>query len=100
MLLSASEVNEWKTVQARFRKICEAAATAKIGFLVDAEETWIQDPVDALTMLMMDEFNKEKAVVYNTVQLYRWDRLSFLKQCYEAALERNFILGVKLVRGA
>ena len=100
MLLSASEVNEWNTVQDRFRKICEAAAKAKIGFLVDAEETWIQDPVDALTMLMMDEFNKEKAVVYNTVQLYRWDRLVFLKQCYEAALERAFILGVKLVRGA
>ncbi|HEY0040534.1 MAG TPA: proline dehydrogenase family protein, partial [Flavisolibacter sp.] len=61
---------------------------------------WIQDPVDALTMLMMDEFNKEQLVIYNTVQLYRWDRLVFLKQSYEAALERNFLLGVKLVRGA
>jgi len=100
ILLSAGEVNEWNAVQSRFRKICEAAAAAKIGFLVDAEETWIQDPVDALTMMMMDEFNKEKPVVYNTAQLYRWDRLTFLKQCYEAALERNFILGAKLVRGA
>jgi proline dehydrogenase len=99
-MLTTSEVNEWQLVQDRFRKICEAAAHAKIGFLVDAEETWIQDPVDALTMLMMDEFNKERLVVYNTVQLYRWDRLTFLKQSYEAALERNFLLGVKLVRGA
>lgn len=98
--LSASEVTEWNAVQGRFRKICEAAAKAKVGFLVDAEETWIQDPVDALTMLMMDEFNKARPVIYNTVQLYRWDRLVFLKHCYEAALERNFILGVKLVRGA
>ncbi|RYG35514.1 MAG: proline dehydrogenase [Chitinophagaceae bacterium] len=100
MQLSASEVNEWNLVQERFRKICDAAANAKVGFLVDAEETWIQDPVDALTMLMMDEYNKERLVVYNTVQLYRWDRLTFLKQSYEAALERNFLLGVKLVRGA
>lgn len=100
MKLSAPEVNEWNRVQERFRKIGEAAASAGIGFLVDAEETWIQDPVDALTMLMMDEFNKEKLVIYNTAQLYRHDRLAFLKQCYEAALERSFLLGIKLVRGA
>ena len=100
MMLSASEVNEWNRVQERFRKICDAAANSKVGFLVDAEETWIQDPVDALTMLMMDEYNKKRLVIYNTVQLYRWDRLTFLKQSYEAALERNFLLGVKLVRGA
>lgn len=98
--LTATEVNEWNRVQERFRKIGAAAATSGIGFLVDAEETWIQDPVDALTMLMMDEFNKEKLVIYNTVQLYRHDRLLFLKKCYEAALERQFLLGVKLVRGA
>lgn len=100
MKLSAVEVNEWNRVVDRFRKIGEAAAASGVGFLVDAEETWIQDPVDALTMLMMDEFNKEKLVIYNTAQLYRNDRLIFLKQCYEAALERNFLLGIKLVRGA
>lgn len=100
MKLNASEVNEWNRVIERFRKIGEAAASSGIGFLVDAEETWIQDPVDALTMLMMDSFNKEKLVIYNTVQLYRHDRLDFLKKCYEAALERGFLLGVKLVRGA
>jgi proline dehydrogenase len=99
-MLDAGEVEEWKRVKERFRRIGEAAATAGIGFLIDAEETWIQDPVDALTMLMMDEFNKERLVIYNTVQLYRHDRLDFLKKCYEAALERNFLLGVKLVRGA
>jgi proline dehydrogenase len=100
MMLSAPEVNEWNKVQERFRRIGEAAASSGVGFLVDAEETWIQDPVDALTMLMMDEFNKEKLVIYNTAQLYRHDRLDFLKKCYEAALERGFLLGIKLVRGA
>jgi proline dehydrogenase len=98
--LTTAETNEWTRVQERFRKIGEAAAAAGVGFLVDAEETWIQDPVDALTMLMMDEFNKEKLVIYNTAQLYRHDRLDFLKKCYEAALERNFLFGIKLVRGA
>jgi len=98
--ISASDLNEWSRVRDRFRAICEAAVAANVGVLVDAEETWIQDPVDAITMLMMDEYNKEKVVVYNTVQLYRHDRLDFLKKSYEAALERNFTLGAKLVRGA
>jgi proline dehydrogenase len=81
-------------------RICEAAAKSNIGVLVDAEETWIQDPVDALTILMMDTFNTSKAVVYNTIQLYRHDRLQFLKDSFEATKERDFILGAKLVRGA
>jgi proline dehydrogenase len=98
--ISASELNEWNRVRERFRQICDAAVAAKVGVLVDAEETWIQDPVDAITMLMMDEYNKEKPVIYNTIQLYRHDRLDFLKKTYEAALERNFIMGAKLVRGA
>ena len=84
----------------RMLRICEAAAEKKIGVLVDAEETWIQDPVDALTILMMDTFNKQRVVVYNTIQLYRHDRFKFLRDSYEAAAERNFVLGAKLVRGA
>ena len=100
MQLSADEVNEWQRVHHRIHKICEAANEANVGFLVDAEETWIQDPIDALTMLMMNEFNKTKLVIYNTIQLYRHDRLDFLIQSYEAAKERNFLLGAKLVRGA
>jgi proline dehydrogenase len=56
--------------------------------------------VDAVTILMMDAFNKNKCIVYNTLQLYRHDRVQFLKDSYEAAVERNFILGAKLVRGA
>jgi proline dehydrogenase len=98
--LSQPEKQEWHAVRVRFLHICEAADNKNIGVLVDAEETWIQDPVDALTILMMDSFNKQKAVVYNTVQLYRHDRLQFLKDSYDAALERNFLLGVKIVRGA
>lgn len=98
--LTLKELQEWNRVYERMKKICDAAAAAKVGFLVDAEESWIQDPVDALTMQVMDEYNREKLIIYNTVQLYRHDRLGFLKKCYRAAEERNFLLGVKLVRGA
>lgn len=98
--LTGSEKEEWHRVRLRMQQLCEAADKKNIGVLIDAEETWIQDPVDALTILMMDIFNKKKAVIYNTLQLYRHDRLQFLKDSYEAAAERNFILGAKLVRGA
>ncbi len=98
--LTPSEQEEWRRVSGRMQQIAQEASDKRIGVLVDAEETWIQDPVDVLTILMMEEFNQERAVVYNTIQLYRADRLVFLKDSYEAALQRDFILGVKLVRGA
>jgi proline dehydrogenase len=99
-LLTPAEKEEWHRVRLRMLHICEEATAKNIGVLIDAEETWIQDPVDALTILMMDTFNKTKSVVFNTLQMYRHDRLQFLKDSYEAAAERKFILGTKLVRGA
>ena len=98
--LPAEEKEEWHRVRNRLMRISEIAAQKNVGVLIDAEETWIQDPVDALTILMMDTFNKKECIVYNTLQLYRHDRLQFLKDSYEAAIERNFVLGAKLVRGA
>ena len=98
--LETAEKEEWQAVGKRMQRICETAADRKIGVLVDAEETWIQGPVDVLTILMMEQFNKGRVVVYNTIQLYRSDRLTFLHDSFEAALQRDFILGAKLVRGA
>ncbi len=98
--LPSEEREEWHRVRVRMMRICETAAEKKVGVLVDAEETWIQDPVDALTILMMDTFNKNRCIVFNTIQHYRQDRLQFLKDSYKAAAERDFILGAKLVRGA
>lgn len=98
--LNSQEKEEWHRIRHRMMKIAETAAQKGVGVFIDAEETWIQDPVDALTILMMDTFNKQRCVVYNTLQLYRHDRLAFLKDSYVAAEERNFILGAKLVRGA
>jgi proline dehydrogenase len=98
--LTEDEKAEWHRVHERMHRICRKASEKNVGVLVDAEETWIQDPVDVLTILMMEQFNQGRVVVYNTIQLYRHDRLSFLKDSYEAANERGFILGAKLVRGA
>ena len=98
--LSAEEKEEWHKIRHRMMRVCETAAEKKRGVLIDAEDTWIQDPVDALTILMMDTFNKERPVVYNTTQHYRTDRQQFLKDSYAASIERKFILGAKLVRGA
>ncbi len=98
--LNADEKEEWQRIVSRLDRICESAQRNNINVLIDAEESWIQGPVDALTMLMMKKFNSEKAVVYNTAQLYRHDRLQFIKDCCHFAKETNFKLGMKLVRGA
>ncbi|MEI9934776.1 MAG: proline dehydrogenase family protein [Ferruginibacter sp.] len=98
--LSQQEKKEWSIVCERMYKISETAAAKNIGVLVDAEETWIQNPVDALTILMMAKFNHQQIVVFNTIQLYRHGRKQFLKDCYTISIEKDFILGIKLVRGA
>lgn len=94
------QLAEWERVKGRMIRICEAAKENNIGVLVDAEESWIQDPIDRLTMEMMEAYNKEKVLVYNTIQLYRHDRLDFLKMSHDIATRQGFFLGVKLVRGA
>lgn len=95
-----SEIDEWERVKDRVYHICQIASEKNVGVLIDAEESWIQDPIDRLVIEMMEEFNTTKAVVYNTIQLYRHDRLNFLKLSHRIARQKHFILGVKLVRGA
>jgi len=95
-----TEIAEWERVKDRMYHICKIASEKNVGVLIDAEESWIQDPIDRLVMEMMQEFNKEKVVVYNTIQLYRHDRLEFLKLSHRIAKQSNFFLGIKLVRGA
>jgi proline dehydrogenase len=98
--LPDEERSEWQRVYERMDAICQTAAMRGVGVLIDAEETWIQDPVDVLAIRMMDIHNRKKAVVFNTAQLYRHDRLSFVRDSVEAADLRGFVLGIKLVRGA
>ena len=84
----------------RFDKICHLAFKMDVRVLVDAEESWIQDAIDEIVLSMMMKYNKEKAIVYNTSQMYRHDRLNYLKTLHDVALRNNFFLGIKLVRGA
>lgn len=91
---------EWSRVCNRVETVCVYAASKNISVSIDAEETWIQEPLDALVTLMMEKCNKTRPIVYNTLQHYRHDRLAFLEESHRIAIERNFIAGMKLVRGA
>jgi proline dehydrogenase len=99
-VLTEAEQQEWQKVQDRVLAICEKAHSVNIPVMIDAEETWIQDTIDLLALTMMRKFNKEKAIVYNTYQLYRHDKLESIKSDNEVAIKEQFILGAKLVRGA
>jgi proline dehydrogenase len=88
-----SEVDDaaWERVKDRMFAICDVANEKGVGILLDAEETWIQDPIDRIPIDLMAVDIKEKVVVYNTYQLYRNDRLHFLQLSYKIAKERNFL---------
>lgn len=98
--LTQEEVAEYGRVRNRILSIATAAAKHKIGLLIDAEESWIQQPVDDLADELMAQFNKQQVIVYNTFQMYRHDRLAFLKKSFEKAQQGGYLLGAKLVRGA
>ena len=98
--LSSSELADWQKLISRMHHICKKANDLGIGVMIDAEESWIQDPIDFLAVMMMKEYNVQKAVVFNTVQLYRSDRYNFLMKSAEHAEINNYFLGLKLVRGA
>jgi proline dehydrogenase len=98
--LLKGEASEWERAKARVNEICSYAHSIDQAVFIDAEESWIQDAIDALAAEMMEQFNKEKPLIYNTVQLYRHDRLEFLKKSRAAAKEKGYVFAVKLVRGA
>jgi proline dehydrogenase len=98
--LNPSEEAEWHRIIQRMHQICQHAKANNIMLLIDAEESWIQQPVDDITDLMMATYNTEKVIVFNTFQMYRHDRLEFLKVSHQKALAGNYKLGAKLVRGA
>ncbi len=98
--LSTEEQKEYQRVKDRVHQICKEAHAANKPLFLDAEESWIQLAIDDLADENMALFNKEKAIVYNTFQLYRKDRLPFLRSSFEKAKAANYHLGAKLVRGA
>lgn len=97
---SEAEKKEIEIIVNRIDRICKAAFDSNVPVFIDAEESWIQEAIDTWAFEMMLKYNKERAIVFNTIQMYRHDRLEFLKSCYELAIENNVKYGVKLVRGA
>ena len=98
--LTLEEQAEWNRVAARFDLVCSEAHKKNVALLIDAEESWMQDAADDLVTQMMQKYNKEKAIVFNTLQMYRWDRLDYLKSLHKQAEKECFFIGMKLVRGA
>jgi len=95
-----AEEEEWNRVVVRFDTVCKLGKEKDIEILIDAEESWMQNATDDLVESMMQLYNTDVPIVYNTLQLYRWDRLDYLKKIHERAKQKGFMLGFKIVRGA
>jgi proline dehydrogenase len=80
--------------------VCNVAHNCNIALLIDGEESWMQDAADTLCEEMMEKYNKDNAIVFNTLQCYRWDRLDYLKKMHKQAKAKGYKLGFKVVRGA
>ncbi len=99
-VLSADEKSEFDRVLARVDAVCKAAHEKGVALFVDAEESWMQVTIDHIVDVMMEQYNRDKVVVYNTYQMYRHDKLTHLKSAFERAQQKGYMLGAKLVRGA
>ncbi|WP_344926013.1 proline dehydrogenase family protein [Aquimarina addita] len=98
--LTVAEQEEWNRIEERFDKVCKKAYECDVPLLIDGEESWMQDAADDLVAKMMRKYNKEKAIVYNTLQLYRHDRMNYLIKLHDEAQSSGFKIGMKIVRGA
>lgn len=98
--LLKGETDDWERAKERVNEICQYAHSLGQPVFIDAEDSWIQDAIDDLAIEMMEKFNTEEPLIYNTIQLYRHDKLDFLKESHRKAKENSYILAVKLVRGA
>lgn len=98
--LTEAENQEWQRIINRFDKVCKKAHDMDVALLIDGEESWMQDAADSLVEDMMVKYNKEKPIVFNTLQMYRWDRMDYLKKLHQKAKDENFKIGFKVVRGA
>lgn len=98
--LSVEEKAEWQRVVNRFDEVCKLCHENDKQVMIDAEESWMQDATDWLVEEMMEKYNTEKAIVWNTVQMYRTGRLEYMNQCLQKAQEKGYFIGYKIVRGA
>ncbi len=100
MALTDKEKEEEQAFRSRVHELCTIAAEVGVPILIDAEHSWYQNIIDDVCNTEMAIFNKEKAIVFNTFQMYRHDRLDYLKKSYQMAIDGGYHLGAKFVRGA
>ena len=100
LTLTDSENDSWSRVVDRFERVCEKAFSENVKILIDAEEVDVQKAIDDLAIVMMRKFNKSNPIVFNTVQLYRKDRLKYMKELLKNNKNKDIQFGLKLVRGA
>lgn len=98
--LTTSQKAEWERVVKRFDDVCKLCYESDKKVMVDAEETWMQGAADQLCEVMMEKYNKEKPIVWNTIQMYRTGRLEYMAEHLERAKEKGYFIGYKIVRGA
>ncbi|MGB1038143.1 MAG: proline dehydrogenase family protein [Bacteroidia bacterium] len=98
--LTGQELLKYKEFEARVHALCQLAYDQNVKLLIDAEETWIQKAIDDLVYECMEKYNQENCIVYNTIQMYRKDRLPEIETQIERATQKGYKLGLKLVRGA
>jgi proline dehydrogenase len=98
--LTQEDKQELAKAMQRVDAICKAAHESKVPLFIDAEDSWIQDGIDRMVNAMMAKYNKEEVIVYNTIQMYRHDRLDFLKKSHQKAKTSGYKIGMKIVRGA
>lgn len=98
--LSPEMEKEAENVRSRINTLCKKAFELEVPIMVDAEDYSYQNFIDEIVMEMMAKYNKSKAIVYNTYQMYRWDRMDVFRNHLETAQKNNFYLGIKFVRGA
>lgn len=98
--LTEVEQKQWERIRERFDEVCKKAFECDVRLLIDSEHSWMQGAADRLCEDMMAKYNKEKPVIYNTLQLYRWDRFDYLKKEFKKAKQGGYYLGYKIVRGA
>jgi len=98
--LNDEEKEEAQNFRNRVGKLCQTAFENDVPILIDAEDSWFQNFIDEVTDANMEKYNKKKPIVFNTYQMYRWDRLNVLEKAYNKAVEKGYYLGAKFVRGA
>ena len=100
ILLDQSEEKTYNIFLKRLEQICDKAKEINTPVFIDAEESWIQNAVDEIVLNLMKKYNHENVLIFNTIQMYRNDRVDYLNKIIDIGNKEKFKIGLKIVRGA